>query len=118
MLTIVKCVGDKIKKRGVHMEKKEFLDAIESFGESLADYAKKAKSDLDSVEENDLNEISEKVIKPILLIDFKSPHLQTLRKYVEWEKIGYNLTITAEAEKQSKKVLEDTLKRLNKKDEL
>jgi len=99
------------------MEKKEFLDAIEEFGQSLSDYAQKAKEDLRSVEETDLNELSEKVIKPILLIDFKSPHLQALRKNVEWEKIGYSLTITAEAEKQSKEVLEDTLKRLRKKDE-
>jgi len=99
------------------MEKKEFLDAIEKFGQSLSDYAQKAKEDPSSVEETDLNELSEKVIKPILLIDFKSPHLQALRKNVEWEKIGYSLTITAEAEKQSKKVLEDTLKRLRKKDE-
>ena len=99
------------------MEKKEFLDAIEKFGESLADYAQKAKEDVSSVEESDLHELSEKVIKPILLIDFKSPHLLSLRKSVQWEKIGYSLTITAEAERQSKKVLDDTLKRLEKKDE-
>ena len=100
------------------MEKKEFLDAIENFGESLAEYAKKSKNDLDSVEENDLHELSEKVMKPILLIDFKSQYLEVLRKNMQWEKIGYSLTITAEAEKQSKRVLEDTLKRLRKKDEL
>ncbi len=99
------------------MEKREFLDAIEKFGQSLADYAQKAKEDPGKVEETDLNNLSEKVIKPILLINFKSPHLQALRKNVEWEKIGYSLTITAEAEKQSKRVLEDTLKRLRKKDE-
>jgi len=99
------------------MEKREFLDAIEKFGRSLADYAQKAKEDPGKVEETDLNNLSEKVIKPILLINFKSPHLQALRKNVEWEKIGYSLTITAEAEKQSKRVLEDTLKRLRKKDE-
>jgi len=99
------------------MEKKEFLDAIEKFGQSLAGYAQKAKEDLRTVEETDLYNLSDKVIKPILLINFKSPHLQALRKKVEWEKIGYSLTITAEAEKQSKRVLEDTLKRLRKKDE-
>ncbi|MEA1885365.1 MAG: hypothetical protein U9N62_12745 [Thermotogota bacterium] len=54
------------------MEKSEFLDAIEKFGQSLSDYAQKAKKDLDSVEETDLNELSEKVMKPILLIDYKS----------------------------------------------
>lgn len=99
------------------MKKEEFLDAIEEFGEALATYAKKAKIDLDSVDENDLYKLSEKVMKPILLIDFKSPYLTAFRKNMQWEKIGYSLTITAEAEKQSKRVLEDTLKRLKKKDE-
>lgn len=99
------------------MGKKEFLDAVETFGQSLTDYAQKAKKDLKSVEDADLVELSEKVIKRVFLIDFKSPDLQELKRKLQAENPEYNYTITAEAEKQSKEVLKDTLKRLNKKDE-